>query len=236
MKVLIISDLHLSDRRHYDMTDEVRLEKLGCFIRETGVGAVLNLGDTVSRKPLLLDKYETVKEGFGYYLKWRKTFGIPFAECAIHREIGFFSQIMGQEIDQLFEIDSETAIITMLQQGDTSYNFAPAQEEFLADALDRCQGKTVIIGTHHPFPGSCSRKEDVFLKVSDGLREKLDTFPGRVIWCGGHFHWDQEPPKVAGSLTALYPSRFRMKERNDYTYTSIVDTSTGEISVHHHDF
>ncbi len=234
MKILIISDLHLSDRRHSDMSDGERLEKLGEVIRSTGAGAILNLGDTVSRKPLLLDEYANVEAGFEYYLKWRKTFGIPFAECAIHRELGFFSRLMGQEADQLFDLDPESAIITLLQQGERQ--FSQEQEEFIKSALDRCQGKTVIIGTHLPFPGSCSRKQDVFLKVSDVLRKKLESFPGRVIWCGGHFHWDQEPPEVTGSLTALYPSRFRIRERNDYTYTTLLDTVTGEITPLFHDF
>ena len=57
MKILVISDLHLCDRRHYDMPDGERLEKLGTFIRQSGTEAVLNLGDTVSRTPLLLDCY-----------------------------------------------------------------------------------------------------------------------------------------------------------------------------------
>lgn len=234
MKILIISDLHLGDRRHSDMSDAERLEKLGEVIRSTGAGAILNLGDTVSRKPLLLDEYATLEEGFGYYLQWRKSFGIPFAECAISRELGFFSKIMEQEADQLFDLDPGSAIITLLQQGERQ--FSQKQEEFIKSALDRCQGKTVIIGTHLPFPGSCSRKLDVFLKVSDVLRKKLESFPGRVIWCGGHFHWDQEPPEVTGSLTALYPSRFRIEERNDYTYTTLIDTSTGEITPLFHDF
>ena len=234
MKILIISDLHLGDRRHSDMSDAERLEKLGEVIRSTGAGAILNLGDTVSRKPLLLDEYATLEEGFGYYLQWRKSFGIPFAECAISRELGFFSKIMEQEADQLFDLDPGSAIITLLQQGERQ--FLQEQEEFIKSALDRCQGKTVIIGTHLPFPGSCSRKQDVFLKVSDVLRKKLESFPGRVIWCGGHFHWDQEPPEVTGSLTALYPSRFRIEERNDYTYTTLIDTSTGEITPLFHDF
>ena len=64
----------------------------------------------------------------------------------------------------------------------------------------------------------------------------METFPGRIIWCGGHFHWDHEPPAVTGSLTALYPSRFRIKERNDYTYTTIIDTVTGELTTNFHDF
>ena len=234
MKILIISDLHLGDRRHSDMSDAERLEKLGEVIRSTGAGAILNLGDTVSRKPLLLDEYATLEEGFGYYLQWRKSFGIPFAECAISRELGFFSKIMEQEADQLFDLDPGSAIITLLQQGERQ--FSQEQEEFIKSALDRCQGKTVIIGTHLPFPGSCSRKQDVFLKVSDVLRKKLESFPGRIIWCGGHFHWDQEPPEVTGSLTALYPSRFRIEERNDYTYTTLIDTSTGEITPLFHDF
>ena len=234
MKILVISDLHLSDRRHYDMPDEVRLGKLGDFIRECGAEAVLNLGDTVSRKPLLLDEYATLEEGFAPYLKWRKSLGIPFAESAIHRELAFFSKIMGQEVDQLFDLDADSAMITMLQKHE--YRLSEEQESFLESSLDRCHGKTVIIGTHQPYTGSCSRQLDVFLKVSDRLREKMESFPGRVIWCGGHFHWDQEPPKVTGSLIALYPSRFRIKERNDYSYSTLIDTVTGKLTTNFHDF
>ena len=234
MKILVISDLHLSDRRHYDITDEERLRKLADFIRESGTEAVLNLGDTVSRKPLLLDEFATVEEGFAYYLKWRKTLGIPFAECAIHRELGFFSRLMGQEADHFFNLDQHSAVITLLQR--CEYTFTPEQEQFIADSLDRSLGKTVVIGSHVPYQGSCSRDKDVFLRVTAHLREKMENFPGKVIWCGGHFHWDHEPPTVTGSLTALYPSRFRIKERNDYTYTTTIDTVTGELTANFHDF
>ena len=234
MKILVISDLHLCDRRHYDMPDGERLEKLGTFIRQSGTGAVLNLGDTVSRTPLLLDCYPTLEAGFEEYLKWRKSLGIPFAECAIKRELGFFSRIMGQEADQLFELDQNSAIITLLQQ--LPCRLALEQEEFVINALEKCHGKTVIIGTHQPFQGSCSREGDVFLKITDGFKNKLENFPGKIIWCGGHFHWNKEEPTVTGSLTALYPSRFRIKENGDYTYTTLIDTVTGKLQTDFHDF
>ena len=81
-----------------------------------------------------------------------------------------------------------------------------------------------------PIEKSINKK---FIKIAT---KKLESFPGRVIWCGGHFHWDQEPPEVTGSLTALYPSRFRIRERNDYTYTTLLNTVTGEITPLFHDF
>ena len=234
MKLLVVSDLHLCDRRNNDLSDEERLEKLGRFIRESGTEAVLNLGDTVSRPPLLIEKFADIEEGFKPYLKWRQTVALPFAECAIARESGFFSKIMGQECDQLFELDPQTSIITLLQL--EPYRLSAAQEECVLHALERSHGKTVVAGTHVPFAGSCSRKGDFFLKVSVDLRKKLISFPGRIIWCGGHFHWDQEPPETTGSLTALYPSRFRISGRNDYSYTTLIDTVSGELTVNFHDF
>ena len=224
----------MCDCRHYDMPDEERLEKLGHFIRESGTEAVLNLGDTVSRKPLLLDEYPTLESGFALYLKWRRSLGIPFAECAIARELEFFSRIMGQEVDQLFELDHNSAIITLLQQKPCRLDVT--QEEFVINALEKCQGKTVVIGTHQPVWGSCSREGDVFLKVAGGFRKLLEDFSGRIIWCGGHFHWDCEEPSVSGALTSLYPSRFRIKENGDYTYTTLIDTVTGKLQTNFHDF
>jgi hypothetical protein len=216
------------------MPDEERLEKLGHFIRESGTDAVLNLGDTVSRKPLLLDEYPTLESGFALYLKWRRSLGIPFAECAIARELEFFPRIMGQEVDQLFELDHNSAIITLLQQKPCRLDVT--QEEFVINALEKCQGKTVVIGTHQPFGGSCSREGDVFLKVTGSFRKLLEDFSGRIIWCGGHFHWENEPPAVTGSLTALYASRFRIISRDDTSYTSTIDTATGKITVDFHNF
>lgn len=235
MKVLVISDLHLCDSRHCDMPDEKRLEKLGDFIKASGADAVLNLGDTVSRKPFLLEKFSSEKEGFRYYLKWRSQFSIPFAECAIDRELPFFADLMGTGADSLLPLSPDAAIIT-LSPLETWRSFTSDQLDFLNSALDSCAGKTVIIGTHLPYPGSCSRNEDVFLQIPEPLQQKLESFPGKIFWCGGHFHWNQEPPHETGSLTVFIPSRFRIKERRDYTYTSIIDTSSGKIAFHFHDF
>ena len=41
---------------------------------------------------------------------------------------------------------------------------------------------------------------------------------------------------MTGSLIALDPSRFRIKERNDYSYSTLIDTVTGELVTNFHDF
>ena len=184
MKILVISDLHLCDRRHYDMPDEERLEKLGHFIRQSGTEAVLNLGDTVSRPPLLLDEFATLEAGFGYYLKWRKSFNIPFAECAIKRELEFFSRLMGQEVDQLFELDQHSAIITLLQQLPCRLDLS--QEDFVINALEKCQGKTVIIGTHQPFQGSCDHRCHYRFSPGSGAGRRIAADSG-AAWHEGRY-------------------------------------------------
>ena len=238
MKILVISDLHLCDLRHAENQDLVRLEKLAQFIKNSGAGAVLNLGDTVSRRDFLTETFPSMEKGFQFYLKWRSQFKIPFAECAITRELSFFSSLLQQKPDSLFDISPDCAIITMTPLQGVGHEFLPHQLEFLYNALGVCKGKTVVIGTHVPFPGSCSREEKpgIFLEIPPELKEQLCTFPGRIIWCGGHFHWNQEAPKTTGSLTALYGSRFSLKVRGDSSYTSFIDTVTGEISFDFHDF
>lgn len=238
MKILVISDLHLCDTRHEPAQEEKRLEGLAAFISKARVDALLNLGDTVSRPPFLREDTGSMEKGFEYYLKWRKQFFIPAAECAITRELSFFSGIMGQAPDTVSDLSPQTAIITMTPREGVGHNFTFAQLDFLKRALECRKGKTVVIGTHVPFPGSCSREEKpgTFLEIPPEFREYLCNFPGRIIWCGGHFHWDQEPPKVTGSLTALYASRFRLQQRKDYSYTSVIDTESGNIIFNFHDF
>ena len=238
MRILVISDLHLCDSRNAGTTDEFRLEQLGKFIRESRIDAVLNLGDTVSRDPLRYDRFPTLESGFEFYLNWRKQFNIPFVETAIHRELKLFHSLFGYEPDSFHNLFDDGAIIAMLPRGSEVNTFTPLQLEFLRNSLKKCSGKTVVIGTHSPFTGSCSRvgKPGTFVDVPPEVKEELCNFPGRIIWCGGHFHWENEPPAVTGSLTALYASRFRIISRDDTSYTSTIDTATGKITVDFHNF
>ena len=238
MKILVISDLHLFDSRHEEVLEEKRLAALAGFINCSGIDAVLNLGDTVSRPPFLRETIPSMEKGFEHYLKWREQFSIPFAECAITRELGFFSEIMGQSPDSVADLTSDATVITMTPREGVGHNFTRQQLDFLKEALECRKGKTIVIGTHVPFPGSCSREEKpgIFLEIPPDFREYLYSFPGKIIWCGGHFHWDQETPAKTGSLTALYASRFKLQVRGDFSYTSVIDTESGDITFDFHDF
>ena len=239
MKILLLTDLHLFDTRMTPERDRERLGKLGCFINECGAEAVLNLGDTISRSALLRPECPSGREGFRAYLRWRAQFRIPFAECALVRELDFFSSLMGQEPEAVLEC-GDAAVITATPRESGEHSFTPAQLDFLFAALDRCRkkGLSVVIGTHVPYPGSCSRKEapGIFLEIPPELHETLTAFPRPVWWCGGHFHWAPEPPKVTGSLTALYAGRFRLDTRKDTTYLRLIDTATGRIDTFFPDF
>lgn len=237
MKLLVISDLHLCDVRNHAGRDETCFEKLALFIKEKQVDAVMNLGDTVSRHPLLDSKYRSIPEAYQVYLKWKAQFAIPFAECAIPREKDFFEELMGVPTDAFIELE-DMLLVTMMPESGNGYALSETQQEFLLQALEKGKGKTVVIGTHIPYPRSCSRTvaPGIFLDIPEELHRKLVAFPGRVVWCGGHFHWEQEPPRVEGALTALFASRIRIDTRDDTTYTSMIDSETGKVTFDFHDF
>ena len=235
MKVLVISDLHLCDTRNSPDFEARRLEKLAEFIRACAPDAVLNLGDTVSRRAFLRPEFPSEAEGFRVYLAWRSKFDIPFAECGITRELGFFSSLFGVEPDNVLELPTDAAIITLLPREGAGHRLFPEQLAFLDSALERCrrEGKSVVIGTHVPYPGSCSRQPGpgIFLEVPPELHEKLIAFPRPVWWCGGHFHWEHEVPSVTGSLTVCIGARFRFEARNDTTYLRLLDTASGKTET-----
>lgn len=232
MRILVISDLHLCDTRNSADFEARRLEKLAEFIRSCAPDAVLNLGDTVSRSAFLRPEFSSEAEGFRVYLEWRSRFDIPFAECGITRELGFFSSLFGVEPDNVLDLPPEAAIITLLPREGAGHRLFPEQLAFLDSALERCrrEGKSVVIGTHVPYPGSCSRHPGpgIFLEVPPELHEKLTSFPRSVWWCGGHFHWEYEPPSVFGSLTVCIGARFRFEAKNDTTYLRLLDTASGK--------
>lgn len=234
MKILVISDLHLCDTRNGADFEARRLEKLAAFIRSCTPDAVLNLGDTVSRRAFLRPEFSSEFEGFRVYLKWRSQFAIPFAECGITRELGFFSSLFGVEPDNVLDLSPDAAIVTLLPREGAGHRLFPEQLDFLDSALERCrrEGKSVVIGTHVPYPGSCSRQPGpgIFLEIPAELHEKLISFPRPVWWCGGHFHWAYEPPSVSGSLTVCIGARFRFEEKHDVTYLRLLDIATGETA------
>ncbi|MBQ7695648.1 MAG: metallophosphoesterase [Lentisphaeria bacterium] len=235
MKVLVISDLHLCDTRNSPDFEARRLEKLAEFIRACAPDAVLNLGDTVSRRAFLRPEFPSEAEGFRGYLAWRSKFDIPFAECGITRELDFFSSLFGVEPDNVTDLSPDSTIITLLPREGAGHRLFPEQLAFLESALERCrrEGKSVVIGTHVPYPGSCSRQPGpgIFLEIPPELHETLIAFPSPVWWCGGHFHWAHEAPSVIGSLTVCIGARFRFEARNDTTYLRVLDTASGKTET-----
>ena len=235
MKILLISDLHLYDVRMTPQRDRDRLEKLASFIIACGAEVVLNLGDTISRANLLRPECPSIQDGFRHYLRWRSQFSIPFIECAITRELTFFTSLTGQKPDTVFDFACGVSVIVLADNSEIS----PEQLLFLTGVLNRCrtEGRKVVIGTHRPYPGSCSCVEfEKFLHVPPSLHHMLTEFPQSVWWCGGHFHWDPDPPVIIGSLTALYGARFRLDTRNDTTYLRLIDTESGHIDTKFPDF
>ena len=236
MKILIISDFHLFDTRMSPQRDQDRMEKLAGLINICGADAVLNLGDTVSRANLLRPECHSIQDGFQQYLCWRSQFSVPFIECAIERELPFFTSLTGQKPEAVFDLEPGVSVVVLAISG---FEFLPEQLSFLSEALDQCrkEDRKVVIGTHMPYPGSCSRDGvENFLHVPPDLHKQLTEFPRPVWWCGGHFHWNPEPPKQTGSLTALYGARFRLDTRNDTTYLRILDTETETVDTLFPDF
>ena len=238
MKLLLISDLHLCDIRVPVEMEKRRLDGLAEYIKNSGADMVLNLGDTVSKNALLRPEFASVEEGFKYYLKWRRQFSVSFAECAVDRERSFFRNVFGVETDDFRFVSPELAVLTVQPHLENDHTFDDEQLEFLMESIRSCTAKVLVIGTHVPYPGSCSRENlpGIFLNIPEKLRLLLENASGRIVWCGGHFHWKQEEPLVSGSLTALYASRFDLGRPGDDTYTRIINTDPFEITTVSHRF
>ena len=238
MKILIISDVHFCDKRNSAEYEKRRMELLADFIRDSGAGAVLNLGDTVSRKEYLRPEVPSTVVGFDTYLKWRAQFEIPFIECAIARELDFFAEKLGQPADSFRRLDEYMSVITVtpLQGGD--HNFVPSQLDFLENAINSCRTPRILIGSHVPYPGSCSRGivPGIYLDIPERLRKLVVENDKKIYWCGGHFHWQEQPPRQFGSLTAFYGARFNFETMKCPGYLRMIDSKTGEISTVLSDF
>lgn len=238
MKILIISDVHFYDNRNSAGYEARRKELLADFIRKCGAGMVLNLGDTVSRKEYLRPEYPSEIIGFDSYLEWRKQFDIPFIECAIGRELEFFAEKLGQQPDCSHQVDDNMTVITATPLEGGDHNFVPEQLDFMEQAIKNCRTPRILIATHVPYPGSCSRgiTPGIFLDIPERLRQLVEESDKDIYWCGGHFHWQEEPPRKFGSLTAFYASRFNFEMREKPGYLRSIDTASGKIVTEISDF
>jgi hypothetical protein len=209
------------------------MEKLAEFIKNCGAGMVLNLGDGVSRKEFLREEFADESAGFDYYLQWRKQFSIPFVECAVAREFGFFAQKMNQEPYSFCKIDEFMSLITVAPKEAFDHNFTSEQLDFLERAISGCRTPKLLIASHVPYPGSCSRTiaPGIFLDIPERLRILVEESDLDIYWGGGHFHWDAEPSQKFGSLTAFYGGRFGTEDGSKDGYLREIDTVTGEITT-----
>ena len=232
MKILFISDLHLCDIRNSPEFEARRMEKLADLIRTGGFGMVFNLGDTVSRKELLRPEFADGESGFSFYLKWRARFDIPFVECAVTRELGFFEKVLKQKPDSIREAGGVT-VVTVAPPLAFDHRFTPEQLEFLLDAVRNFRTPYLLIGSHVPYPGSCSRPiaPGIFLEIPEVLSRALEQAKRPVFWAGGHFHWQEEPPCRFGMLTAFHGGRFNAEGGNKPGYLRTFDTETGEVAT-----
>ena len=238
MKILIFSDLHLCDTRNSREYEDNRRRKLAEYIKSCGAGAVLNLGDTVSRKEFLQEEFACEADGYDSYLEWRAQFDLPFVECAVDREFDFFAEKLQQAMDSIHQLDRFMSIVTAAPKFENDHTFSDSQVDFIINAVKNCQTPSVLIATHVPYPGSCSRTvaPGIFLNIPADLRCAVEESDKKVLWCGGHFHWAEEAPRQFGSLTAFYGGRFNFETMDHSSYMRMVDTETAEVSTCLRDF
>lgn len=231
--ILIISDLHLGDKRNSPVYEEQMLQQLSALLKERPYQAVLNLGDTVSRLECLREGASTAAV-FAKYKNWRAGTGIPFRECCIYRERAFFSGLFQQAPDSAWHGIPGVVILTFAPDDPNDHQGTQEQWEWLAEQLHQAHGKTVLIGSHVPYPGSCSRPiaPGIYLPVPVQTQALLAGHNGAVFWAGGHFHWQPDPPLVQGSLTACMGACFAFAgETTRRTYVRELDLQTLSIQT-----
>ena len=234
-RILFLSDLHFCDYRNSVAYEARRNRRLAEFIRGGHFDLVVNLGDTVSRSGVLRADLEPHRrELFDGYLAWRAPLGVPFLECALAREKDFFQDLYGQPMDYAYQgIPGFTAIAFDPAGGDL--RGTAEQWHWLEERLAASEGTPVLINTHVPYPGNCSRpiKPGTYIDVPEAVQRRVENFPSRVFWASGHFHWELEEPVVKGSLTAFMGACFRFEtESADYdSYLRILNTETLELET-----
>ena len=192
--VIMMSDLHLGDRRRSREFEQKLLDDLRNELLRNQPELVLNLGDTVSRKEFLRDDTDTKKE-FLRYLEWRDALNLPFAECAIEREAEFFEEMFHQNPQSCWRLSDDFMVITLAPYESNDHLLSSEKIKYLADTLSSFDGHNVLIGTHVPWEGACSRpaKAGIYLDKVPELVEVLKNSGKKIYWAGGHFHYPVEP-------------------------------------------
>ena len=232
-KILYISDLHLFDKRNLPGRDERLLSSLAELIKANHYKAVVNLGDTISRKEFLPDDADTI-HAFKEYINWRDSLNVPFRECAIFRERPFFKTLFAQEEDSIWNGIAGASILTFSPLHEDDHQATDGQWRWLSEQIDAAGENVLLINSHVPYPGSCSRPvtPGIFLPVPEAIQRQLETRSMPVFWAGGHFHWNEEPPMVKGSLTAFMGGRFLIdSEPRKTTYLRELDIETLQLNT-----
>lgn len=221
--ILYISDLHLNDNRNQPERDEKLLNSLAALINRKQYRAVVNLGDTVSREEFLVsDKIHAFKK----YIDWRNALNVPFIECAIYRERPFFKTLFAQQEDSVWNGIEGVSILTFSPLHEDDHQATNEQWRWLSKQIDATAENVLLINSHVPYPGSCSRPvtPGIFLPVPDAIQMQLESRAKPIFWAGGHFHWKEEQPMVKGSLTAFMGGRFLIdSEPGKTTYLRELD-------------
>ena len=235
MSILFFSDLHLGDFRSSREFELERLKRLSKFIRDGKYDLVVNLGDTVSRDGCLHEWLKPYRaELFGEYLSWRKALGVPFLECGIYRERPFFEMLFGQTMDYAYKGMGGVTVITFCPESPNDHVATEAQWQWFSKTLDEAEDAPVVICTHVPYPGSCSRPVEpgIFMDVPEHIQRRLEAFPTPVYWASGHFHWALEPPVVTGSLTSFMGGKFYFETSQKHeTYFRTFDPKTLKLET-----
>ena len=232
-RILFISDLHLADTRHSPEWNENLLSQIADLVQRRGHRAVLNLGDTVSRKEFLPDGTDP-KAIFRMYRSWRDSLGIPFRECTIFRERAFFREMFGQNEDSTWDGLPNARVLTFSPNCEDDHQATNTQWQWIAEQVESAGNRTVIICSHVPYPGACSRPISlgIYLPVPDALQKLLENRKSPVFWASGHFHWKEEPPMVKGALTAFLGGCFFGVSRAEKgTYLRELDLDSLELNT-----
>ncbi|MBP5638122.1 MAG: hypothetical protein J6X55_01485 [Victivallales bacterium] len=235
MSILFISDIHLYDSRNSVAFEAQRLQQLSEFIKGGNFELVVNLGDTVSRDGCLREELRPYRKNlFAGYLHWRETVGVPFLECGIYRERPFFEEIYGQSMDFAYKALPGVTAISFCPISPNDHVASEEQWRWFSRTLDEAEGAPVVVCTHVPYPGCCSRpvENGIYMEVPDSIQRRLESFSSPVYWAGGHFHWALEPPVVTGSLTSFMGGKFYFeKSSKQETYFRTFDPKTLKLET-----
>ncbi len=229
--VIVMSDLHLGDRRKSGEFEAKQLEDLKNTLLRNQPRLVLNLGDTVSREEFLRDGTDSQKE-FQRYIEWRDSLNLPFAECAIEREEGFFAEIFHQEPQSSWQLSDDFMVITLAPYEANDHRFSKEKINYLRETLNNFSGKNVLIGTHVPWEGACSRPagEGIYLEKEPELMDILENCGKKIYWTGGHFHYPPEPIDMSANPCAFMGGCFAFDDSKKSYLRKIVFDKDIEIT------